>query len=305
MSRKEHPLRGLAHGGEYFLLRATMGVLGRVPRGWHPALARGLARVLTAVPLRRGVVAENLAIAFPEWSEAKRRALVPAVVENTLRLALEVAYLRRIDKGELAESVEVEPGLYAEIVAAAKETGFIFAAGHLGNWEWQGAVGTLKLGPMGVIYKPMHNARSDKFLREMREGLGMLPFSTRERNQRALLGWLRGGGVVAILIDQDARREGVFVPFFGREASTAPGMATLALRYGLPVLPAFCVRTGACKFKLVAGEWFRPDPAAGREAETMRLLNHYHRALEAAIREYPEQYFWWHRRWKTRPRDKK
>ena len=85
----------------------------------------------------------------------------------------------------------------------------------------------------------------------------------------------------------------------------ALGPASLAMRFKLPVLPAFCLRTGPGKLRAVLGEVIWPDiHAADAEAEAVRIMGLYNRQLERVIREAPEQYFWWHRRWKSRPRAK-
>jgi KDO2-lipid IV(A) lauroyltransferase len=220
-----------------------------------------------------------------------------------MRLLLELARLRQATAREVREAVVLEPGdlrYQEELLATGR--GYLMASAHVGNWEWLGAWTALTYGRVGVVYKPMHNPRTDAIAQDLRQRFGLKIFSTRERVPRELFAHIRGGGSAAILADQDARRRGRFIPFFGHPASTSVGLASLALRLRVPILPGFCVRDerGRFRIKLYPPLW--PDPRAEHAAEEERLMNAYHRCLEDVIRQAPEQYFWWHRRWKTQPR---
>jgi KDO2-lipid IV(A) lauroyltransferase len=105
-----------------------------------------------------------------------------------------------------------------------------------------------------------------------------------------------------VLADQDAGRRGFLLPFFGRLTSTYNGPASLAIRLGVPLVPAFCLRQPDGRFRLVLFPNIEPDPTAERAAEERRIMTEYNRLVETVIRMAPEQYFWWHRRWKTNPR---
>lgn len=231
----------------------------------------------------------------------RRRELVRGVVTNTISFALELAWMARIEPASIATTVEIDAAS-RERLEKARSTGrgVLLAGGHLGNWEWLAAWYAQAIGPMGVVYKPMHNPSTDEFITRLRGRFGLRAFSTREPNQRALVAHIKRGGVVGILSDQDARRQGRFVPFFGRPASTATGLATLSIRLGAPILPSFCLRTHEGGLRLILGEPIWPNPDADRDKEELRLLRAYHAALEAAIMLDPAQYFWWHKRWKTK-----
>jgi KDO2-lipid IV(A) lauroyltransferase len=152
----------------------------------------------------------------------------------------------------------------------------------------------------------MHNPDSDAIAVMLRERFGIKILSTRERTPRALFSLVRSGGVVAILADQDARHQGHFVPFFGKPASTATGLASLAMRLGAPILPAFCLREAPCRFRVKVYPPLYPNPdAPDRAAEELRLTAGYLACVEDVVRLAPEQYFWWHRRWKTQPKPPK
>ena len=298
--------RSLRHTLESLGLHLLLGLLGRLPTSWDSPLARILAALATRiVPQRRRVLEFNLRVAFPELDGAALRRLQRRITVQTILFALELARLHRAAPEEVIQAVPTpaEGQQYLDELLSG-EKGFLIAGAHLGNWEWLAAWGALTVPrPLGVVYKPMHNAQTDMVAQDLRRRFGIIIFSTRERRPRALFEHLRAGGAVAILADQDARREGRFIPFFGKPASTNTGLASLAVRLDVPILPAFCLREGPSRFRVLLFPPLRPDPAADREAEELRLMSAYHHCLEEAIRRAPDQYFWWHRRWKTQPKD--
>jgi len=123
----------------------------------------------------------------------------------------------------------------------------------------------------------------------------------RDRPQagRAILRTLRANRILALLIDQDTRGPRVFVPFFGRPAATPSGVATLALRMHAPVIAVFIHRRGEAGHLIRFLPPFPPADAARDDVQT--LTNAYTAAIEAQIRAYPEEWVWWHRRWRRQP----
>jgi KDO2-lipid IV(A) lauroyltransferase len=296
--------RPLGHAVEYFLARAFIGVAGRLPRAWHRSVARAMAGLmrLTGGWPRRAALEENLSIAFGPMESVRRRALVRASRIHAVRWALEVARLWYASQEEILAGVHIDAEDLNRMAAQANAgRGLILACSHLGNWEWIGAWYALKFGRCGVVYKPMHNPRTDALVLGLRRRFGQHAFST-DRPPRDMLAHLRAGGMVAILADQDARRQGVFLPLFGRPASTSTGMAAIAHRNGVPILFCHSLREADGAVRLFVSPPLIPDGAADRDAETRRIMTIYNRWLEATVRLNPDQYFWWHRRWKTQPR---
>ena len=224
-----------------------------------------------------------------------------AFTTQTILFALELARLRHASPQEVSHAIQsVEGREYLDNLFASKQ-GFIIACAHQGNWEWLGAWAALTYGNVGVVYKPMHNPRTERVAQALRHRYGTKIFSTRERIPRPLFAHIRGGGAVAILADQDARSQGRPFPFFGRLASTTTGLASLAIRLRVPVLPGFCLRDAPGKFRVIVYPPLWPDPQAEREAEEARITQAYLGCVEKVIRRAPDQYFWWHQRWKTQP----
>lgn len=183
----------------------------------------------------------------------------------------------------------------------AEGKGLLMATGHIGNWEVCG-VGAAQKGILcGAVARPIDNPRINAWVNAMRRkgGLEVWPKSGA---LMPLLRALRAGKGVGILLDQDAGQDGVFAPFLGQPASTIPSVAEIALRTGTPILPLIMHRKDTpMRFVFRMGRIHRPDPAADPETERMRLVREVNADLSTLIAQEPAQWFWVHRRWKTRP----
>ncbi len=183
----------------------------------------------------------------------------------------------------------------------AKGRGVILMTGHLGNWEIGAAGFTTRGVPFDAVAKPMENSLFGRALAEARRRVGMGVIDVLDA-PRGVLRSLRRGRAVAILADQNTPTGDLFVPFFGRPASAARGPALFALRSGAPMMLAVPLRDPGPKATYtVTVEPIEFEPTGDRDADVVRLTEAHTRALEAAIRRAPEQYFWLHRRWKRRP----
>lgn len=282
----------------------SLAVLGLTPRGWIETLASVLSGLsIRFLPLRRDVLNQNLDIAFGPQPPEVRRDLLREIYRHSLAMIFECARFHRMTREELTESVQCDEAERRRLEAVVHApSGSMMFTGHYGNWEIGAAWVAVTLDrTIGVIYKPMHNTLIDDLLLRQRGMFGLRLFSTHKRMQRDMIDWLRHGRPVGVLPDQDARRKGEFLPFFGQDASTVTGIARLAQRMNLPTAFCFCQRIAPGRFRL---RTFFPepvDPALDRDEAGRMFMASYHRALEEIIREDPAQYFWWHRRWKTRP----
>jgi Kdo2-lipid IVA lauroyltransferase/acyltransferase len=293
-------MRRLSHLAEYAAVRTALEVdrlVGptRASRG-AAALARFAYRPLG---IRAAVVEAHLRQAFPDRDEEWIRRTAVASYEHLGREGLTMLRLSRLGPADILAITEPEGDLPAMQAAVAAGRGAILAAGHLGNWEIGGAGLAARGLPMDVVVQRQANPYFDRLINDARARLGMTVIP-RGGATKAALRSLRRGRVVALVADQDARATGLFVPFLGRPASTHRGPAVLALRSGAALFAASAVRVADGTYRLRIREV--PVPEEGEFDEQVRLLTvAVTRALEAAVRRDPEQYFWHHRRWKTAP----
>jgi KDO2-lipid IV(A) lauroyltransferase len=185
--------------------------------------------------------------------------------------------------------------------AAAQGRGVLILTAHLGNWELLAASSTLTPVPPSAIVRPLDDPLLDAILERLRTRGGFEVIAKRHA-LADIRDALRRGRMIGVLLDQNAsRREGVFVPFFGIPASTSKGLALIALRTGAPVVPGF-IRREATGRHVVEFHPVLTPPVANDPLAYTRTFNE---VIEAAIRRVPDQWFWVHRRWKTRPTEGK
>ena len=183
--------------------------------------------------------------------------------------------------------------------ALAEGKGVVVFTGHFGNWELMGAV-VASLGyPVDAVARKQNSSGADEFMAEVRRQYG-LRIHERGFSLRAAFRALKQGRMLALLADQDARGRGWFVDFFNQPSSTFSGPVQLAQRLGAPIVPAFFVRTDRPGYRLVFCPPRQVAPDASIE-EMQNQLQELTTTLEDTIRQYPEQWFWIHRRWKTKP----
>ncbi|HEX7120362.1 MAG TPA: lysophospholipid acyltransferase family protein [Longimicrobiales bacterium] len=289
----------LAHRLEYTLFRiaaAAAGLLGDGAAGRLLAAAGRLA--YTPLGIRRAAVEAHLRRAFADRDAAWIRRTAAAAYAHLGREGAALIRLAALDRDRVLARTEVE-GLDAFRAALGGGRGLVLVTGHLGNWEIGGAALAARGIPIDVVAQRQSNPLFDRAIVAARERLGMRVIE-RGRATREGLRALRAGRVVALVADQDARRAGVFVPFFGHPASTHRGPALLALRTGAPLFLGTALRTPAGGYH-VRLEPVEVDRSGESEDVVRRLTEAFTARLEAAIRAAPDQYFWHHRRWKTRP----
>jgi KDO2-lipid IV(A) lauroyltransferase len=284
---------------EYVPARVAESALGALPTTLGDRLGSGAGRAAWRLGTRRDVVERQIGAAFadrdPEWVAEVTRACYR-------HFGREIAAVARIGRYGGQCLLDRFPG-GEEAVAyhhrACGGGGAIIVTGHIGNWEAAGAyLAAAGLNMAAVVKRQRNPAFNDRML-ETRRRSDVEPIYMQDARSR-IPEALREGKTVALVADQDAGDRGLFVPFLGREASTFRGPARLALSQDVPLFFGAAVRTGA-DYGWVLEEVEKPPSGEDAELElTRRWVGH----LERQVRRYPEQYFWFHRRWKTRPRER-
>jgi KDO2-lipid IV(A) lauroyltransferase len=291
----------LADRAEYLLFAGATGLGVRL----RPAAADRLGSWLGGVAYhllrtRRSVVEGQLRLAFPDRDAAWVRATAAACYRHLGREALAMLRLAGATPAGIVERTCVAGLEPLERVLAAGR-GAVIVTGHLGNWEIGAAALVARGIPIDGFAQMQRNPLVNRAILEARARLGLRVFDRRGAIRRSLEA-LREGRVPGFVADQDARRAGVFVPFFGRLASTSRGPALVAIRAGVPLFVGIALRRPDGRYD-VRVEEVESDRGGPRDAAIERLTAAFTARLEAAVREAPAQYFWLHRRWKTRPRE--
>ena len=287
---------------EYALLWPWVKFLGLLPRPIARAAGISLGLIVYAVHGRlRHVGLRNLSLAFPEMPEPERRRLLRGEFISLGRQLAEVCLFPRLSR-ENVESVVVYDGFENFEQAYARGKGVLFLTGHLGAWELSAFAHSLQGHPLSIVMRSLDNPYIDKLLESYRTMHGNRTVD-KDDFVRGLLAAMRKGETVGILMDTNITPpQGVFVDFFGIPACTASGLARMALRTDAAVVPGFTVWHKKSKKYIL-----RFDPAVelirteDNEDDIIANTAKFTKVIETFIRQYPDQWLWVHRRWKTRP----
>jgi KDO2-lipid IV(A) lauroyltransferase len=249
---------------------------------------------------RRRIALDNLARAFPALDARGRARLARDASRHLGMMTIELArVLARPLEATLAR-IRLEGVEHLRAAMAAHGRALLLTA-HLGNWELLTAANRLTGYPLSVVVRPLDAPWLDALAERLRGRTGVELIDKRGA-LRPVLDALRRGRMIGILMDQNtARREGVFVEFFGRPASTSRSIALLAVRTQTPVVPVFARREADGRHVVVIHPALPMPPTNDPEAAVVELTARCTTAIERAVREAPEQWLWSHDRWRTRP----
>lgn len=287
---------------EYAAAWTVLKFLSLLPRPAARAVAVMLARMLLwSLPHLRRTALTNLQLAFPEWTDAQRRAAIHCMARNLGWMAAEFAHFPELTR-ENIERLVVLDGFENFDAARARGKGVIFLTGHMSAWELAPFAQALYGNPLSFLAREIDNQRVNGLIDSYRCLSGNQPIE-KNNSARTMLRVLREGGTVGVLADQNTSvEEGVFVDFFGIPASTTTGLVRMARHTDAAVVPGFLFWDEATrKYRLrfePAIPMQRTEDEAGDIRENAARCN---RVIESYIRAHPDQWLWVHKRWKNRP----
>jgi len=290
---------------EYIAARLFALGMRILPLRCASALGAVIGRLGFALDRRHAERAvRQIAASFPGKSDAECRALAKGAFTHLGRCLGEFAHVARVRAGNVPRFIEMR-GLGTLRDLLARGRGAIFITGHIGFWELTGAALAASGIPLTVIARPIDNARVDAFVRRVRTAGGQVVVD-KLGAMRGALRALKDGGAVGILMDQDAGKDGLFVDFLGRPASTIDAPARLAMRTGAAVVAVTSYREASTARRVLrVGDEVEmasaAETAGDEEAAVLENTRRMSEALAYAVREHPEQWLWVHRRWKTQP----
>jgi KDO2-lipid IV(A) lauroyltransferase len=249
----------------------------------------------------RGIAERNLDLAFgDELSSEAKKAIALNTFIHLACVFLELPLLFRLNQDNLDRYITFS-GMEHVSSILKKGKGVLVMASHFGNWELMSLAFSMRYRPFYVVMRPLDNPRLNAWVVRMRSRGGNQPL-TKADSARRIIRLLRQGDAVALLIDQNVDwYEGVFVPFFREVACTSKALAALALRTDSLVLSVYNYRKPDGRYHMVIQQEVEIIRSGDRAADIERNTTHFNAIIEGYVREHPEQWFWLHQRWKTRP----
>ena len=298
-------LTSLRHRAEYLAVRVLFCVLQTLRIETCAALARRAARFCTDVlKLRADVPAENLAIAYPHWTEAERRACILRMWEHLFLFVAEVAQSpRKIRITNYRRYVTFrEEADFARVMYDDRPT--IFLTAHFGAFEMLGYFAGMVGIPSYTIVRTLDNPYLEAFLARFRGATGQHLIAKEGASDR-IADVLRQGHLLGILADQYAGSKGSWVKFFGKSASTHKAVALLALTEGARLIVATVRRDGGpMQYVETFHAEFDPRTATTEATNPTAITQWFTDEFERFIRDDPSQYWWLHRRWKDNRKER-
>jgi KDO2-lipid IV(A) lauroyltransferase len=294
-------IKRVRHALEYAGVRLALRLASLLPLRAACAVGASIGWLAYVVfGVRRRVSTENVQRALGETpSSGTPSSIARRSYANLGRSLMEYSAFARLSHEEIRALAPIE-GLEHFDHALEKGKGAILFTGHFGNWELMGASAVAHGYPINFLVGEQTNHRVDDLMNELRrkQGIGII---SRHVALKKVLRALKDNQMVALLADQDARKAGVFVDFLGAPASTARGPAMFAIKQGCPIISGFIHRTPAGSH---VGTLYPPlyaDASLEGEDAVRDLTQRFTDQLADAIRGWPAEYFWAHRRWKTKP----
>ncbi|WP_428389506.1 lysophospholipid acyltransferase family protein [Mucisphaera sp.] len=290
----------------YTAARAVSATISCFDPDGNAELAAILGQALATIDRKHLIrSSDHLRLAFPDWPEERIHKTARQTFEHLVLLAFEALQTPHVVTQQTWRH-RIEPdGLGPGLRVLTSGRPSILVTGHLGNWEVIGyALGLLGF-PIAAVARPLDNPLINQWLLGVREKRGMRVINKRDAMHQ-LQDIIENNGSVAFVADQNAGDRGQFVPFFGRLASHYKSIGMLAMKNRCPIVCGTAWRiNNRFQFRLGVQDIIEPEEWEAQPDPMLYITARYSRAIEAMIRVKPEQYFWMHRRWKSRPRHEK
>lgn len=284
----------------YRLISVSIRGMAHIPYSIGQCKGRGLGLLAYLIPMdRKKVALENIKQSFPGISGCEAKRLLRRVYMHFGSMLFEIPHIINLTSENLDRYVIFE-GIENLDRALSKDKGVFVLTAHFGNWELMSAAVTLMWHKTAVVARPADFLPLERAITRLRSwhGAKIIP---KQRAMRQLMQTVKEKQIIGILLDQNVDwYEGVFVPFLGRWACTNKGLALIALRTRTPVVPAFPTRQKDGRYRITLEKEMALRDTGDKNADMEANTEAFTRIIEKYVREYPDHWFWYHKRWKTK-----
>ncbi len=289
----ECPFRRMKNAVHAMLAHLLVFLVRLLPLDQASGFGGWLGRTIGPLFRVARVARHNLAQAFPEKTATEIDAILCGMWDNLGRYVFEFPHLEHIGFSGPDARVEIIGAEHCDALRDDDRAG-LFISAHMANWELASRSITSRGVRLHGIYRAPNNPMMESLFTKQNQGGELLPKGA--KGAKRALQLLKAGEHLGILIDQKMN-DGIAVPFFGRDAMTAPAVAQFAYRYDCPIVPVRVERLGGARFRITYHAPMALPDTGDRHADILQAMTDMNAQLESWIRERPEQWFWVHRRW--------
>ena len=278
----------------YFILLSLSTFFQFLPRKFALVVGRSLGSFIYYVyPRRQSIAMKNLKIAFPEYDRKKQMSLLKSCYKHYGMVLVDFFRLPKVkrEKDKIIVNIPV-----TSIELMKSKSGGIILTGHMGNWEYIGpmlSIHNIKSAGVALIQK---NSQSDRFFNKLRisDNMKVIPINS---GSKVMIQHIKDGYYLGLISDQNAGRKGTEALFFNKSVSVPKGAAAFHLKTNTPILLGFCILCKDLHYKLSFHELDLKGLPKISDDAIVEINQRFTKVLEETVREYPEQYFWFHRKW--------
>ncbi len=293
----------VAYAVSFLSVLALFFLLNLIPfRYLHTAAAFFTTIILRVYPKARKRIEDNIAFALPELQGSDREIFFKKNIQNSIRTFIEIFHTWKMKKKSFRDRYISIDSFDSIILLKKRRQGIVAVQGHFGNWEIALTYYTHNGIPLTYSAKHLRNPYVDRFIAWLRKGYGGTIVYLKQPLR--LMKDLKRGHVIGLAADQDAGKNGIFVNFFNKKASTYAGPAALSYLGNVDLVLVTCIFQGAGKYQIQyksVHDRFSNGQYQGYDEAVYDITNKWAMTLEQEVRKNPDQYLWLHRRWKTRP----
>ncbi len=283
----------------YRFLKGLSTFISWLPYKLVITLGRNCGKIYWRVAKKQRVRAEETIRERMGVTPEEGRDIIHRLFLNLGMTFMEMLYMPALNKDNIRSLVTFDrPDVLWE--ALAQKKGVVMLACHIDNWEWLGAALALNGFPLSAVEKPQPNPVYSDFMNELRRGVGQEIFA---RGTNEILGCARAmkkGRMLGLIADQDGGYHGIFVPFFGKMASTPEGPAYFARKFKAPVIPIFIIRRkNGYGHRVFVKDPIYYEDTGDRKHDDYVITLKMTQEVEKIIRQYPDNWIWFQHRWNT------
>lgn len=279
------------HRLQFFILRFILNFFHLFSFKHASFLGGFLIRAIGPFTKFARIAANNLNIAFPNLSPSEQQKITEGLWDNLGRSIGEFCYLLKSKQGLIDNHITIHN---KDNLKHLENGGLVFSA-HLANWEISQTIFVRSKQKVYIVYRALNNPYIDQLVKEYREATGAEMIPKGKEGAKKIIEAIKEKSIIIMLVDQ-RQREGIIIPFFNQPCHTSTAIASLAIKYNLPILPIHTERNGS-RFDIFIDEPLNLRLTSDRNIDIQTIMLQINKIIENWVRKNPSQWFWLHRRW--------